>query len=115
MEISDEGLHKFGYGTLSPVSIGLFGVDKGLMPHGHLITGCLPSYYRYHTVSKFGLPSVILGYWRIVEENMSIWLRNSDGALMDESMQLNVLPSNNMKFTIIILYNYLLLHISIIS
>jgi hypothetical protein len=37
MEISDEGLHKFGYGTLSRVSIGLFGIDKGLMPHGHLL------------------------------------------------------------------------------
>jgi hypothetical protein len=28
MEISDEGLHKFGDGTLSRVSIGLFGIDK---------------------------------------------------------------------------------------
>jgi hypothetical protein len=46
MEISDEGLHEFDYGTLSRISIGLFEIDEGLIPHGHLITGCLPSYYR---------------------------------------------------------------------
>jgi hypothetical protein len=38
MEFILEGLHEFGYGTLSCVSIGLFGIDEGLMPHGHLIT-----------------------------------------------------------------------------
>jgi hypothetical protein len=59
MEISDEGLHEFDYGTLSRISIGLFDIDEGLIPHGHLITGCLPSYYRYQTMSKFGLPSVV--------------------------------------------------------
>jgi hypothetical protein len=41
MEISDEGLHKFGYGTLRRVSIGLFGIDKGLMPHGLMPHGHL--------------------------------------------------------------------------
>jgi hypothetical protein len=45
MEIIYEGLHNFGYGTLSRAFIGLFGIDEGLMPYDHLITGCLPSYY----------------------------------------------------------------------
>jgi hypothetical protein len=46
MEIIYEGFHEFGYGTLSRISIGLFGIDEGLMPHGHLFTRCLPLYYR---------------------------------------------------------------------
>jgi hypothetical protein len=36
MEIIYEGLHEFDYGTLSRVSIGLVGINEGLMPHGHL-------------------------------------------------------------------------------
>jgi hypothetical protein len=46
MEIIYYGLHKFVRGTLGHASIRLFGIDEGLIPHDHLIAGCLPSYYR---------------------------------------------------------------------
>jgi hypothetical protein len=48
MEISDEGLHKFGDGTLSRVSIGLFGIEIDKLVHQtkkkkHLLQNQLPS------------------------------------------------------------------------
>jgi hypothetical protein len=35
MEIIYEGMYEFGYGTLSRVSVWLFGIDDGPITHDH--------------------------------------------------------------------------------